>query len=376
MHAFLKTGKLSASSSSAGPSKEKVPKKKGPTPWVEKYRPKTVEDVAYQDEVVSVLKSTLQGADDACSIDLRKLWESLLLLCKLDTPMPVVESVVALEKSMGLDVSGQDAEEVLELNASDERGIQVVREKVKNFAQTTVSSIRPDGKPCLPYKIIILDEADFDDQCSPAALRRTREKQSRQPVCLICNYVSGLLSLSHRDVPISYPMHLFILFFAAHDIMVKRLSYICEEENVKYEDGALEVVIETSEGDLRRAITTLQSAARLRSGENIKRQDVYEITGVIPEKWLDELFIVCATDSYEKLSDFLNSMMIEGYSASQIMNQIHDRIISHDRLADLQKAAIFERLAICDHRLLEGGDEFLQVLDLCCTIMKQLCHST
>lgn len=352
MHAFLKTGKLSASSSSAGPSKEKVPKKKGPTPWVEKYRPKTVEDVAYQDEVVSVLKSTLQGAD----------LPNLLFYGPPGTGK--TSTILAAARQLFGDLFHQ---RVLELNASDERGIQVVREKVKNFAQTTVSSIRPDGKPCLPYKIIILDEADSMTSAAQAALRRTMEKQSKTTrFCLICNYVSRIIE------PLTSRCSKFRFKPLAHDIMVKRLSYICEEENVKYEDGALEVVIETSEGDLRRAITTLQSAARLRSGENIKRQDVYEITGVIPEKWLDELFIVCATDSYEKLSDFLNSMMIEGYSASQIMNQIHDRIISHDRLADLQKAAIFERLAICDHRLLEGGDEFLQVLDLCCTIMKQL----
>ncbi|XP_042229022.1 replication factor C subunit 4-like [Homarus americanus] len=356
MHAFLKTGKLGVGSSLAGPSKEKGPKKKAPTPWVEKYRPKTVEDVAYQDEVVAVLKSTIKGAD----------LPNLLFYGPPGTGK--TSTILAAARQLFGDLFHQ---RVLELNASDERGIQVVREKVKNFAQTTVSSTRPDGKPCIPYKIIILDEADSMTNAAQAALRRTMEKQSRTTrFCLICNYVSRIIE------PLTSRCSKFRFKPLAQDIMVKRLSYICEEENVKYEDGVLQDLIETSEGDLRRAITTLQSAARLRDGEEISQHDVYEITGVVPVKWLDELFEVCMSNSYEKLSEFLTTMMAEGYSASQIMNQIHDHIIVNDLLSDLQKAAICERLAVCDHRLMDGGDEYVQVLDLSCIVMKQLCHST
>jgi len=84
---------------------------------------------------------------------------------------------------------------VLELNASDERGISIVREKIKNFARQTprAETIASDGKkyPCPPYKIIILDEADSMTQDAQAALRRIMENHARiTRFCLVCNYVT------------------------------------------------------------------------------------------------------------------------------------------------------------------------------------------
>ncbi|KAK7069113.1 replication factor C subunit 4 [Halocaridina rubra] len=355
MHAFLKTGKLGPDAAQPGTSKDKPVKRKALMPWVEKYRPKTVDEVAYQDEVVAVLKSTLKGAD----------LPNLLFYGPPGTGK--TSTILAAARQLFGDLYRQ---RVLELNASDERGIQVVREKVKSFAQTTVSNTRPDGKQCPPYKIIILDEADSMTHDAQAALRRTMEKQSKTTrFCLICNYVSRIIE------PLTSRCSKFRFKPLAQDIMMKRLSYICEEENVNYEDGVVEAFIEISEGDLRRAITTVQSTARLRTeGEKITKQDVYEIAGVVPETWLNKLFEVCTTDSYEKLSDYLNDMMAEGFAGSQIMLQMHDLIIGCDDLRDSQKSVVLDKLAVCDHRLLNGGDEYLQVLDLCCVLMKQLCH--
>ena len=177
MHAFLKTGKLG--SSSTAPKGDAVHKKVA-KPWVEKYRPKKVTDVAEQDDVVSVLSKVLKGAD----------LPNLLFY----GPPGTGKTSTILAAARELFGNELFSQRVLELNASDERGIQVIREKVKNFAQNTVSGTRPDGVPCPPLKLIILDEADSMTHAAQAALRRTMEKQSKTTrFCLICNYVSRII---------------------------------------------------------------------------------------------------------------------------------------------------------------------------------------
>ncbi|XP_072180352.1 replication factor C subunit 4-like [Diadema setosum] len=351
MEAFLKGGSSkakAASSSSSGQSKQRQ------VPWVEKYRPKTVDEVAYQDEVVAVLKKSLQGAD----------LPNMLFY----GPPGTGKTSTILAAARELFGSDMYRARVLELNASDERGIGVIRTKVKNFAQTTASGVRPDGKPCPPFKIIILDEADSMTNDAQSALRRTMEKESKTTkFCLICNYISRIIE------PLTSRCSKFRFKPLSKDVQGRKLREICEAEDVKCSEEALDAILKVSEGDMRKSITFLQSLHRLQREDGILIQDIYEIAGVVPDDTIKNLIETCYKGSYEKLDETVQDLLQNGYSASQVVSQVFDVIVERGELTDKQKSAIAERLAIIDKRLCDGADEGLQTMDLFTLAMDQFC---
>lgn len=343
--------KQATSEETAGTSSKRVS-----VPWVEKYRPRSVDDVAYQDEVVSVLKKSLEGAD----------LPNLLFYGPPGTGK--TSTILAIARQLfGSDMMKA---RVLELNASDERGIQVVRDKVKKFAQQAASSVRPDGKPCPGFKLVILDEADSMTPSAQAALRRTMEKQTKSTrFCLICNYVSRIIE------PLTSRCSKFRFKPLSQDTLEKRLNMICEQENIKCDNKAIHELIKVSEGDMRKAITYLQSAYRLKGEDTVEAKDITEIAGVVPGEMADKLFEACGTDSFDKLDSTVKEIIAEGHAATQIINQIHDRIVDMTELNEHQKSAIMEKIAIVDKCLCDGADEYLQILCLCSVMMQQFCHA-
>ena len=230
---------------------------------------------------------------------------------------------------------------VLELNASDERGISIVREKVKNFARMQLTNPAPgykDKYPCPPFKIIILDEADSMTQDAQSALRRTMETYSKiTRFCLICNYVTRIID------PLASRCSKFRFKSLDQSNAKKRLEEIAEKEGVSLEDGAVEALIKCSEGDLRKAITYLQSAARLvgasapdKDGEGDEAMDVdkqavtvkivEDIAGVIPESTIHDLVSAIRPKSsgsqYQAISNVIEKLVADGWSAGQVVGQV------------------------------------------------------
>lgn len=252
---------------------------------------------------------------------------------------------------------------ILELNASDDRGIQVVRDKVKHFAQLTASSIKPDGSPCPPYKIIILDEADSMTSAAQAALRRTMEKETKTTrFCLICNYVSSIIEpLTSRCMKFRFkPLGAYMIR--------TRLEMICKEEGVKYETKAIVKLVEISEGDMRQAITVLQSCARLKGQEAISEDDVIEISNLVPEQLVRDLLNTCKSGAYNNIEKSIQDIIYEAYPSSQILTQLHKIVISSINIPDIAKSLMSEKIAECAARLQSGASEFTQMLNLCCSI--------
>uniref|UniRef100_A0A673X2L1 Replication factor C (activator 1) 4 n=1 Tax=Salmo trutta TaxID=8032 RepID=A0A673X2L1_SALTR len=308
-----------------------------------KQKPKCMEEVAFQ-EVVAVLKKTIEGAD----------LPNLLFYGPPGTGK--TSTILAAARELyGPELYRQ---RVLELNASDERGIQVVREKVKRFAQLTVAGHRTDGKPCPPFKIIILDEADSMTNTAQAALRRTMEKESRTTrFCLICNYVSRIIE------PLTSRCSKFRFKPLANQVQEERLLEICYKENLKYSKEGIAALVKVSEGDLRKAITFLQNAAWLNTDDEITESAVIEIAGVSALAMIYNLLKICYKGTFEKLEIAVRNMVDEGYAATQIINQLHEAIIEEE-LNDKQKSVV-------DKCLVDGADEYLQMLSLCSVILQQ-----
>ncbi|KAF8212413.1 P-loop containing nucleoside triphosphate hydrolase protein [Mycena galopus ATCC 62051] len=344
-------------------------------PWVEKYRPKTIDDVSAQEHTVAVLRKTLTSTN----------LPHMLFYGPPGTGK--TSTILALSRQL----FGPDnfRNRVLELNASDERGISIVREKIKNFARQTprAQAVASDGKeyPCPPYKIIILDEADSMTQDAQGALRRIMETYARiTRFCLVCNYVTRIIE------PLASRCSKFRFTPLDPTSSTARLAYIADAEHIQVEQPVLDTLISTSSGDLRRAITYLQSASRLSSSTNpptpITPTDIQEIAGVVPDSVVKDFAAVLGIDmeqsmvvdepqgsqksGFEPIQKKVKELMREGYSAAQLLTQLHDLIVLHPTLDARQKSKSALVLAEADKALCDGADEELWILEVATRVHK------
>jgi replication factor C subunit 2/4 len=245
---------------------------------------------------------------------------------------------------------------VMELNASEDRGISVVRDKVKSFSKEMVST-PTSGYPCPPYKLMILDEADSMTQDAQNAMRRTMETFSRVTrFCFICNNVNRII------VPIASRCAKFRFRPVQDSAVERRVSEICRAEGVEMGEGVVTALNLVSSGDLRRAITTLQSAVRLR-GRSVAASTVLEVAGVVPSHVISGILDSCKKGVFEDVKRAVDGAIYAGYSSQQVLLQMQTTIVSDETMDDLTKASLYEAIAETDCHLSEGGDEALHLLN-------------
>ncbi|KAF9599833.1 hypothetical protein IFM89_001779 [Coptis chinensis] len=324
-------------------------------PWVEKYRPKQVKDVAHQDEVIRVLTNTLETTN--CP---HMLFYGPPGTGKTTTALAIAHQLFGPELYKS---------RVLELNASDDRGINVVRTKIKDFAAVAVGTRgRQGGYPCPPYKIIILDEADSMTEDAQNALRRTMETYSKVTrFFYICNYISRIIE------PLASRCAKFRFKPLSEDIMTSRILHICKEEGLNLDPEALSTLSSISQGDLRRAITYLQGAARL-FGSTVSAKELISVSGVIPQEVVQTLFSACKSGEFESANKEVTNVIAEGYPVSQMFSQLFEVVVESNDILDEQKARICRKLGEADKCLIDGADEYLQLMDVASTTMKALCN--
>ncbi|MCK4476251.1 MAG: replication factor C small subunit, partial [Methanophagales archaeon] len=238
------------------------------------------------------------------------------------------------------------AENFTELNASDERGIEVVRNKIKNFARTM-----PIGNAA--FKIIFLDEADALTDAAQSALRRTMERYSGTcRFILSCNYSSKIID------PIQSRCSVYRFKSLSYDAIAARIKYIADEESVKLSEDAVRAINYVSMGDMRRAVNALQSAAVLSS--EIKPEMIYEITATARPEEIKELIKEALDGKFFDALDKLEELLDKGISGDEILAQMHRLMINMDITAR-KKVELMDRIGEADYRITEGANERIQL---------------
>lgn len=340
-------------------------------PWVEKYRPKDLDAVAHQEQVTNTLRTALQSKQDALSLP------HLLFY----GPPGTGKTSLALALCRQLwDPSIDMKSRLLELNASDERGIAVVREKIKSFASLTVGNSKQgklkrgdtDEKKFYPnpgFKIIILDEADTVTPDAQAALRRVIEAHSKVTrFILICNYVTRIIE------PLASRCAKFRFQPLPRDAMKDRLFTIGKSENCNVDDAAIEEILSLSGGDMRKAVNALQSAHNLSAGESvIKAENIAEMAGLPPSTLVEDLIVTLKSNSFDKMNICVNDVLAEGFSVVNILTQLFEKVLSDESISDVGKAQISIKIAEANKYLIDGADEMLQLLAVCS--LAQQCYA-
>ncbi len=307
--------------------------------WVEKYRPKCLEEVSAQNNVIESLKKTL----------FTKNLPHLIFYGP--SGCGKTSTIIALAKEL----FGREywSDRIIELNASDERGINVVREKIKMCAKKSIKY----NSNIPPWKIIILDEADTMTSDSQFALRRIMEEHSKiTRFCIICNYHDKIIE------PIISRCSLFCFKPINEENIINKLRSISILENCNFSEIIFTKISKISRGDLRKAINLLQNCNNSFSNkENELLLD--EFSGIMPKTLFDDLINNIILKDINKIDNIINDIYISGYSMVNQVLLFHDYIISSN-FSNKQKLNIINKISDVDQNLIKGCDEYIQFVRL------------
>lgn len=304
--------------------------------WVEKYRPKTLTDVLGQDHIVNRLQAFVHE-------------KSKMPHFLFAGPAGVGKTSSAL--ALARDIFGDSfSENYKELNASDERGIKIVREDIKNYA-----SIAPSFGA--PFRILVLDEADNMTSDAQQALRRTMEKYKKIRFILIANYSSKIIP------PIQSRTAVFRFRPIADKLIEEKIKKICQTESITVSDSAVKSLIEISSGDMRQLLNLLQACSIITN--NVSEDVVNDIAGKADPNEVKKIINIIVNkklEGFQEARQRMRSLLYTvGISGKDLIGQINSSLL---KMNNIQNNLLIEMIKIVseiDFRLTEGANEEIQL---------------
>ncbi|EFN58376.1 hypothetical protein CHLNCDRAFT_59565 [Chlorella variabilis] len=315
-----------------------------PLPWVEKYRPTRIKDIVGNVEAVSRLQIIAEEGN----------MPNIILAGPPGTGKTT--SILCLAHEL---LGPNFREAVLELNASDDRGIDVVRNKIKMFAQQKVTL--PLGR----HKIVILDEADSMTSGAQQALRRTMEiYSSTTRFALACNQSSKIIEpIQSRCAIVRYSK-------LSDKELLQRLLHVCQEEGVAHTPDGLEAVVFTADGDMRQALNNVQATA---NGFGLVSQDhVFRVCDQPHPVLVSSVVRHCLDARIDDAYEGLRALCDMGYSASDIITILFRVVRNFTGMNEYLKLEYIKQIGFCHMRVGDGVNSRLQLSGL----LAELCKLT
>ena len=300
--------------------------------WTEKYRPSKFPEMVGQDEIVKRVESLTNSLNIP----------HLLLTGPAGTGKSTLALIIVKEL-----YKDKWRENYLELNASDERGINIVRDKVKNFARTK-------SLGDVPFKIIFLDEADALTPEAQQALRRTMENYSSTcRFILSCNYSSKVID------PIQSRCVMFRFKLLEKKDIEKIIKKIAESENLKIAEEAIDVIYEGSEGDCRRCINIIQSTASI--SPSISAELVSTVMSNTKPRDIKVVLDYALSGDFQSSKEKLFEIMMKQSVSGQDMIKAIQKEIWTLQIEPELKVRLTEKTGEAEFRIVEGSDPFIQL---------------
>ena len=303
------------------------------TPWIEKYRPTKLSQIVGNKRIISNLQSISESGN----------LPNLILAGPPGTGKTT--SVLALAHEL---LGENFKKAVIELNASDERGINVVRDKIKRFAQQKIPL--PEGR----HKIIILDEADSMTSSAQGSMRVTISDYSNTTrFVLACNDSSKIIeAIQSRCTVLRFGK-------LSPDDIKERIKFVLKNEHANYDEKGLQAIIDTCNGDMRYALNNTQSCI-VGFGE-VNEENVYKIVELPRPKEIEKIYNFCINKMFVEAINKFNELFDDGYSCLEIISVFNRLIQENDKIDDKIRIILLRKISEYKINLIDGLDSNLQM---------------